>query len=45
MADFLTVEALPFLVVELFYQGNYMKGLRHIDEGISNIALVLTINR
>lgn len=43
VADFLTVEPLPFALIEAFGEGQDVLWLHHIDEGIANIAFVLEV--
>ena len=36
-----TVELLPFLIIELNVEGLYVAGAREVDKRIANIALIL----
>mmetsp|Transcript_33950 Transcript_33950/g.85192 ORF Transcript_33950/g.85192 Transcript_33950/m.85192 type:complete len:406 (-) Transcript_33950:1000-2217(-) len=45
LADFLAVEFLPLLVVELVVKGHNAANINEVDERVANVALVLEVDR
>lgn len=45
LADFLRVEGLPRLVVQVLIEGHDVDGVNEVDEGVTNVATIVQVQR